>query len=1329
MPALDLIKINVEKWVQKLVDTSRRNNLLFLKRGSDSKSLIELGNLDDEYFAKFIGGSIINIFKFPKFKTPNLSDEILLKIIKKAEENQEEKGLNTLFVGAGIVEFDAGDGGRGYCAPLFLLPISFELEQGNKKQYRIFLDGNIELNQSLLIVLKNQYNINCIDLVDKIEGTDDNSDIVSLLTEIKDLFFERCKLLPDFKLIEDYLISNFSFQKMVMVQDLNGALGNSLSENILIRALCGDESAKQSVQPNQAPFEASLIDELNPADDFTFLSADSSQFTAIRQILAGWNGVIQGPPGTGKSQTIANLIGELVARHKKVLFVAEKSAALQVVRDRLKNVGLGDLTINLHGGEVKSGDLKEQLSKAFAMQKAPFINTHADDMQWSSTRNRLNEHKKLFHTPIQPWNLTTYQCYEHLLGFKNRQIRHISIQEKVLEKITADNRAEILAVLGEFSNLQVSVRATSPWRKIEVWKENTISNLISAIRDYQSTRFDFNQNRIKLYSILDWKEPACLLDLKMDLEVISAYLEFTELIDSTAWRNSQSDILNCLSKSKDSTIKHYYNYLLNGNYRTLFRRFKNLSLNVDISTPLLYEKIEYIEYLKQHRTTSKISQADSLIGLVSSLTGYITAIEKLQQYFKNSSEDNLLVKLHSEIDVLSTNHQDGFRMQRINELTLQLEEFGLLEWAQQALSETEFDIQELFDFNYYNEVLNKHRQLNVKVSTFNGAEFEKVRKKFIELDEDKQRKAVNRIIRSHAEQMVATQNAYPEQQAFLTNQSQKKRPVKLRKLFEKAPDVLLSVFPVWMASPLSVTQLTDSKRQYFDVVIFDEASQIQPEDAICSIIRGKQLVVAGDTRQLPPSPFFADQSYSEEEETDVIGDDGEPIQITTEGFESLLHMVLANLPKLGPSNYGWLLEWHYRSKDEALIAFSNTHIYNERLTTFPSPNSKFGVEFIRANPRNHSDINSDSSSAEVELVVNIAFKIAREHPEASIGIIALGIKHANRIEKYFQEALKNDPDLEEYFTASRKEKFFIKNLERVQGDERDFIILSTGFQKNANGILNHYFGPINQNGGERRLNVAITRARLGMTVVSSFDPEDINPIKTKGKKGPELLRKYLLFAKSHGRDLQRDGAVDFPENVFEKDVRLALEKHGLQMTPQYGVSNYRIDIVVHHPEKPGSYIMAIECDGASYHSAPCARDRDRLRQKHLESMGWKFARVWSTDWFYYREEEIKRILLRYQTFLSDACIQDPELRTNEKSDTSDNNDVIQLRRTRKPIVPNRKSINDYTDEELKSIVNWIRSDNILRTNEDIIREVYENLPFKKLGSKIREKILEIILFP
>ena len=1329
MPELDLIRVNVEKWVQKLIDTSRRNNLLFLKRSLDSKSLIELGKLDDDYFAKLISGSIINISKFPNFKIASAIDEVLLKIIKKAEENKEEKGLNTLFVGAGIVEFDAGDGGRGYCAPLFLLPISFEIEQGNKKQYKIFLDGNIELNQSLLIVLKNQYNINCIDLIDKMEGTDDNTDIVHLLNEIRVLFLERGKLLPDFKLIEDYLISNFSFQKMVMVQDMNGALSNSLPENIMIRALCGDESAKQSVQPNQAPFDASLIDELNPADDFTFLSADSSQFTAIRQILAGWNGVIQGPPGTGKSQTIANLIGELVARHKKVLFVAEKSAALQVVRDRLKNVGLGDLTIDLHGGEVKAGDLREQLSKAFAMQKAPFINTHADDMQWSSTRNRLNEHKKLFHTPIQPWNLTAYQCYEHLLGFRLRQFRHISIQEKVLEKITADNRTEILAVLGEFSNLQVSVRVTSPWRKIEVWKENTISNVISAIRDYQSARFDFNQSRNKLYTVLDWKEPASLLDLKIDLEVISAYLESADLIDPTAWRDSQSDILFSLSKSKDSTIKHYYNYLLNGNYRTLFRRFKNLSLNEDIPTPLLYKKIEYIENLKRHRTTFNISQADGLIGLVSSLTGFITSIEKLQQYFKNNSEDNLLVKLHSEIEVLNANHQEGFKMQRINELSLQLAEFGLLDWAQQALSETEFDIQELFNYNYYNEVLNKHRQLNAKVSTFNGSEFEKVRKKFIELDEDKQRKAVYRIIRSHAEQMVATQNAYPEQQTFLINQSQKKRPLKLRKLFEKAPDVLLSVFPVWMASPLSVTQLTDSKRQYFDVVIFDEASQIQPEDAICSIIRGKQLVVAGDTRQLPPTPFFADQSHSEEEETEVVGDNGETIQIATEGFESLLHMVLANLPKLGPTNDGWFLEWHYRSKDEALIAFSNTHIYNEKLTTFPSPNSKFGVDFLRASLRNHSDINSDSSSEEVELVVNVAFKIARENPEASIGIIALGIKHANRIEKYFHEALKNTPDLEEYFTASRKEKFFIKNLERVQGDERDFIILSTGFQKNANGILNHHFGPINQSGGERRLNVAITRARLGMTVVSSFDPEDINPMKTKGNKGPELFRKYLLFAKSHGRDLQRDGAVDFPENIFERDVRLALEKHGLQMTPQYGVSNYRIDIVVHHPEKPGSYIMAIECDGASYHSAPCARDRDRLRQQHLESMGWKFTRVWSTDWFNYREEEIKRILLRYQTFLSGSLIQDSDLHNNVKSESSDDNNIIQLSRTRKPIILKKKSINDYSDEELKRIVNWIKSDNILRTNEDIMQEVYENLPFKKLGSKIREKILEIVLAP
>ena len=352
---------------------------------------------------------------------------------------------------------------------------------------------------------------------------------------------------------------------------------------------------------------------------------------------------------------------------------------------------------------------------------------------------------------------------------------------------------------------------------------------------------------------------------------------------------------------------------------------------------------------------------------------------------------------------------------------------------------------------------------------------------------------------------------------------------------------MTSLKPCWVMSPLIVSQILPSDQPHFDVVVFDEASQVRPAEALPAILRGRQLVVAGDERQLPPTAFFASTSSDDGEQAEP-----EAALSIDDSFESILE---AMDPFVGFK----MLEWHYRSRDERLIAFSNAHLYDHGLTTFPGivgPDciQHFHVPWVAGRP--DTEI---SSGAEVTKVVELILEHAELRPKQSLGVIAMGIKHAERIDEALRAALSERDDLEEFFDESGHEPFFIKNLERVQGDERDAIILSVGYGKNDAGRLLYRFGPLNQEGGERRLNVAITSAKERMTLVSSFTHLDMDPERSSAK-GVELLRAYLEYCACNGAHIG-EAASEKPElNPFEVDVRDHLVRAGLQLIPQSGVS-------------------------------------------------------------------------------------------------------------------------------------------------------------------------------
>jgi len=348
----------------------------------------------------------------------------------------------------------------------------------------------------------------------------------------------------------------------------------------------------------------------------------------------------------------------------------------------------------------------------------------------------------------------------------------------------------------------------------------------------------------------------------------------------------------------------------------------------------------------------------------------------------------------------------------------------------------------------------------------------------------------------------------------------------------------------------------------------------------------------------------------------------------------------------------------------------------------------------------------------------------------------MGIEHARRVEAAVDRALISRPDLEGFFAEDKSERFFVKNLERVQGDERDAIILTIGYGKDRSGRLLYRFGPLNAKGGERRLNVAVTRARQRMTVVSSFDHRDMDPERTRAR-GADLLRQYLEYAASRGKRFGDEGRLAFPENSFEADVQNALQSKGIELIPQYGVSKYRLDFVAKHPKRPGRLVLAVECDGASYHSAYTARDRDRLRQQHLEALGWRFHRIWSTEWFMRRDQEIDRAVAAYEAAVvladrsdtsgggSSANSGGPAENGSSRPPDVSAASIVNLRRPRPP-VPTRSTIDEYRPSELLSLVEWIESDGRLRTNQELADEMVKALGFKRRGARIDEAIRKAI---
>jgi very-short-patch-repair endonuclease len=488
--------------------------------------------------------------------------------------------------------------------------------------------------------------------------------------------------------------------------------------------------------------------------------------------------------------------------------------------------------------------------------------------------------------------------------------------------------------------------------------------------------------------------------------------------------------------------------------------------------------------------------------------------------------------------------------------------------------------------------------------------------RFRELDRQVLHAARDRVVARHWEGLPRAQSGEGQLGILLRETQKKTRHLPIRQLISQAGRAVQALKPVFLMSPMSVAAFLAPDSVQFDLVVFDEASQVQPVDAFGAILRGRQLVVVGDRHQLPPTRFFeriaaAEAEIDEEEEESLTAD-----------LESLLGLCTAQQMR------ECMLRWHYRSRHQSLISTSNRNFYDNRLYIFPSPAPSapgaLGLVFHHVSEGVYDRGNSRKNRIEADRVVDAIYEHIRTNPERTLGVATFSVAQADAITDALEARRRDDPTGEEFFNAHPHEPFFIKNLESVQGDERDVILISVGYGRDAAGKLTTNFGPLNGQGGERRLNVLITRARCRCEVFCNFRGAELE-LSAGTPRGVQVLREFLIYAEN-GRFPVAESAGAEPMSPFEEAVRDAITARGWRVDCQVGSAGYFIDLAVEDPASPGAYLLAIECDGATYHRARSARDRDRLRQQVLEGLGWRFHRIWSTDWFMAPERELERVI-------------------------------------------------------------------------------------------------------
>jgi hypothetical protein len=1218
--------------------------------------------------------------------TPKQLERELTTIYRAARASQQENGVSSLYLAIGLLRWFAEPDSEVPCyAPLILVPIEIVRKSANQGYALHIRQDEPHFNSTLLEMLKQNFNLT-IGGLEPLPADEHGIDIKRAFAVVRNALFT----LKNWDVVESCVIGNFSFAQFAMWNDIHTA-GDMLEKSDVVRSLI----------KGHVDWDVSLPENLDDEQTYLPITVDATQLQAIKMAAHGTTFVLHGPPGTGKSQTITGMIANLMAQGKKVLFVAEKMAALSVVQRRLTSLGIGDFCLELHSDKANKKQVLAQLDKALAI-KHPSNRTEYEEYfkKTAVSRAKLDGYAKRLHTahtcgyslrelidlfetvrdveqPIEfdrheAGKLSKEQIRSHtyLIGrliAAGEAVGNIA-SHPLMSVGLASYSSEVRDSLREYTDAYLSALESvqekgkaaanilgieTPRTKAELFAvrnlidaynygKNTDTALLSVLNCDSSISYDFYDLRdavsnkaAALRSI--WKPEFLTMDMSVFLAKheaagkkffgkASAMAAVTNEVQQYALTGiSYEQIPALLQKvaqyQKDSQkVKDAYNALPDTNRQliNMYAGKKEYAAAIVSANDCKAKAESFPGGLDAILNLAAKPETDSIFSeFTDALLTTTSAEEQLDMLLcRKKSEGDCRIGAEMEFGrYLSKNASELKDWSLYNQVRQECVESGLAPVIKAYEHGVAADkLERAYKKGLYYALICNIINSDDVLSSFSGATFNEAIQQFKRLDDQLLQQAKQEIyylLASHVPSSWDSPEVGMELNLLRKAIGSNARGMSIRTLFERIPHVLQTLCPCMLMSPNSVAQYLAQDNNLFDVVIFDEASQLPTCKAIGALSRAKNAVIVGDPKQMPPTSFFA-------------GSGPEVDDLALDDLDSILDDALA----LGiPSQH---LQWHYRSTHESLIAFSNNQFYDNKMYTFPSANDlERHVTAVHVDGLYSKSTNVKEAEAVVEEIIR-RFMVP-ELKKQSIGVVTFNVKQQTLIENLLAKQFQSNPELD-VWANNGEDPLFVKNLENVQGDERDVILFSIGYGPDEKGYISMNFGPINKPGGGKRLNVAFSRARVTMTIFASLYSNDIKVTETS-PEGLVAFRNFLKFAE--GQDIQTASASEEKEKLAKagimQSICSAITEHGYRCETMVGHSNFRIDIAVIDPFIPTKYIMGILLDGDNYRRTKNTRDREVAQTGVLNNLGWTLMRIWTIDWWDNRDKVIQKILRQLDT--------------------------------------------------------------------------------------------------